>query len=303
MDKTEIEKMPTGMSSEELDSFTTDEEVEDSGLTEEALEATGDSPSAEEPVSTEEKPVEEKPAEEAAPEKEAVPKKEPEPDPKDAVIGDFRRKNRDLEIEAADLRGELKARQTTTAVSKSPLELAMEAEGVDDPDELEKPYSVMVKQNAWEKEQDAIKTATTTEQTTKTGLQQAAADLQSGELSAEKMGVGLDLQSVARLAESHLTRGDLIDIEDIQKVRGHNAALKVAYKRAIARTLESGGEDAKLLQNAIKAKGKISQTKPKNETDIDALTTEGVEDTGEAETETPNSRLIDFLGGDGFLEG
>jgi len=57
----------------------------------------------------------------AAPE---TPAEEPDIDPKDAVIGGFRRKNRDLELENARLHGQLESRQKPA--ESSPLEIAQQ---------------------------------------------------------------------------------------------------------------------------------------------------------------------------------
>ncbi len=294
-EKSEITNLPEGMSSEELDALTTGEEVEqteDTGLAKEALDATEESSPAEESVEDESK-TEEETSEE----------KKPDADPKDAVIGDFRRKLRDEEIKTARLESELTVRkelQTTAAEpEKSPLELA-EAAYVKENGDIEGfaiSPSLYRQQRTFEVTEAASKAATEKSEHAGTDLERAAQELQDGDFSPEKMGKGLDLQTVFNMADTLLTRGDRVDIADVQQTRGTAAALKEAYRIGKTRILAAGGEDAKVLQNAINTSKSKSQTKPKKtKTDIDALTTEGEDTkTGEAETETHNSRLTDFI--------
>jgi hypothetical protein len=317
VEKSEITKMPEGMSSEELDELTTDETVADDAvvssseakpdeakLAQEALDATGaESPPAGESVEDDTTTTER--AEEETPKGE----EKPEADPKDAVIGDFRRKLRDQELETARLQGELQARKDLQTKAeepppKSPLELAEAAyiEENGDLDGFAMTGSLYRQQKAFDDEQAAKKAATKEQTQTSNAGVQAENELQQGDLSVEKMGEGLDLQSVAKVGQKYLTRGDTVDIADMVQTRGYAAALKETYKRMRARTLEAGGEDAKILQNAIKnAKKGKSQTKPKKQgnTDIDALTTEGEDEVkGEAETtETHSQRLANFITG------
>jgi len=299
-DKTEITE---GMSSEELDALTTGEDAEDvkdNKLAQEALDATEEGPSpAEESVDSE---GETKPKEAG---EESAEKEKPDVDPKDAVIGDFRRKLREQELETARLQGEIEARKsihtttTTEEPQKSPLEIA-EAAYIEENGDLEgfaMTGELYRKQRAFDEKQLASKAAAEKQQQVNVALNQAAESLQEGDLSSGKMGKGLDLQSVANIGDKYLTKGDKIDLMDIQASRGMTAALKEAYKMMIHRTLNAGGEDAKLLQGAINAKSK-SQTKPKKQgpTDIDTLTTEGDDiHMGEAETETHSKRLTDFI--------
>ena len=295
MDKDEITKMPEGMSSEELDALTTGEEVEEpENLAQEALDATKeDSPPAEESVK-EEPEVEEPEKEEPAEEKSEV-------DPKDAVIGDFRRKNRDLEIERARLQGELEARKSIQTEAKEPPKSPMDIAEADyfEQNGSMQGFSISPdlyrQQRTFETEQATAKVSTEKQEQASSTLEQVGLSLQEGELSSEKMGEGLDLQSVVNMGEKNLTRGDLVDLKDLQAQRGTEVTVKKYYKMLIQRTLEAGGNDAKLLQSAISK----SQTKPKKEkTDIDALTTED-EDTnkGEAETDTQseNAKLAYFV--------
>lgn len=312
-EKSEITNLPEGMSSEELDKLTTGEEVEDDTLAQEALDATAsdeESTPAEESVTEDETKTEE----ESSEEQEKKKPDESEVDPKDAVIGDFRRKNRDLELEKAKLEGELEARKsiatTTKDPEKSPLELAeeayikadIEAGGEGDLDGFAMSGELYRKQKAFDDKQIAEKATADNQQQVNTAAVQVESELQEGELSAEKMGQGLDLQTVAGIGTQYLTKGDRLDIADMVKTRGSKVALKAAYKVMVRRTLAAGNEDSKLLQNAINTKGKKSKTqtepKPKGKIDIDAFTTEGDDThTGEAETDTQNKRLTDFIFG------
>ena len=316
MDKSEIKRLPEGVSSAELDELTTDETVEpdakigtgnteksEAELAQEALDATEEPSPAEESVEDEPKVEEEEPVAEKESEKE-----KPEADPKDAVIGDFRRKLRDSELEAATLKGKLEA-QTEKAKDeeppKSPLEIAeaayiqadIDAGGEGSLDGFAMTGDLYRKQRAFDDAQAESKTTTEKQKQVNVALTQAAESLQEGDLSVEKAGKGLDLKTIADMGDPLLTRGDEVDLLDIQASRGHTAAVKAAYKIMLRRILSAGGEDAKALKVAINAKSK-SQTKPKQpkqKTDIDALTTEGEEEPGEAETDTHSKRLVDFI--------
>lgn len=304
MEKSEIQEMPEGMSSEKVDALIMEgeevdevnqpEEVEEkTDLAKEALkEATEESSPAEESVETEEKPKAEEEAEQ-----------KPEVDPKDAVIGDFRRKNRDLELDKARLEGELKARAEIQAPvaeeTKSPLEIA-EAAYIEENGDLEGfsvSSTVLREELAFRDEKSASEAAVSSKKGSDSDLQRVSEELQEEEFSPEKVGEGLDLQSITNVGEKHLTEGDLVDIGNIANRKGLKTAMKVYYHKIVERTLASGGEDAKLLQAAINArkKGKSQKEPEKEKTDIDALITEGEENTGEAENETHSKRLTDFV--------
>lgn len=297
-EKSEITKLPEGMSSEELDILTTGEN-EDADLAQEALDATetessesADDAGDEEAVETGE--TEEKPEE----------KPDEDVDPKDAVIGDFRRKLRDSEIEKARLEGELEARKDLvtpkTEAPKSPLEIA-EAAYLEENESMQgftMSGELYREQKAFEEKQAAKQAAAESQEQSSSALMNAAEELQEDELSEAKKGKGLDLQSISNLGDKHLTRGDRYDLADIKARKGSKAALREAYKIMVRRTLDAGGDDAKALKLAVSTKKvKKSQTKPKKKpTNIDALTTEGEdEETGEAETETLNERLTSFI--------
>ena len=311
-DKSEIMEMPEGKSSQEIDDIMMEgEDVEEINQptepkvkddSPEALDATKPSP-AEEPA--EEKPEAETKAEEEKPE---LSEDQKQLQAKDSKIASLKHEHRDMELENARLQGELETRKSMQVKAeepvKSPLEIAEAAyiEEYGDLDKFTVGSDVLRKELSFRDEQTAAKAATVQKEQTDSTLLQTAETLQSGELSAEKMGTGLDLQSVSNLGDKHLTRGDKIDIQDAQKTRGTAAALKSAYDIMIRRIAAAGGEDAKTLENAMTK----SQTKPKKEpTDIDKLTTEGEdEETGEAEKETVSPQLSTFLeNDDGFWAG
>ena len=288
MEKSEITKLPKGTTSEELDAWTTGEETESpEDLAQAALDATEeDSQPAEESV------------EDETPEGTETVAEKPEVDPKDAVIGDFRRKLRDEELKTARLEGEIEARKSIQAkpeeAVKSPLELAeaawLEDEEHDDLVDFTMNGDLYRRQRAFDDEQAAKKAGTTERTKSDNAATQAEEDLLAGELSEQKRGKGLDLRTIAGIGTQYLTKGDRLDIADIVQSRGSKAGLKEAYNRMVERTLAAKNEDSRLLQNAISK----TRTKPKKQTDIDALTTEG-ENKGETESETHNTRLANFV--------
>ena len=291
MDKSDVNKMPEGMTSEELDALTIDEEVKDETIVKEALEATEESSPAEESVETVEEETKEKESEAVA---------EEEVDPKDAVIGDFRRKLRASELENARIQGQLEARKelqtkVVEEVPKSPLEIAEDAfrEANGNLDGFAMTGELYRQEKAFDDAKTASKASTDQQMQTSTSLEQVGLTLQQSDLSVENKGVGLDLQSVSKF-DSHLTRGDKVDLQDYNAIHGTEATVRKYYDMVIKRTLAAGDTDSTLIKNAIKVK---TQTKPtKVKTDIDALTTEGEEtNKGETETETHSKRLANFI--------
>lgn len=228
-----------GMSSEELDKLTTGEEEQTPPVEEET-------PPAEEP---EEKPPEEKPPEDENLAKEALEAtEESEVDPKDAVIGGFRRDLRASELEAARLRGQLEAQQTRPK-EKSPIELAAEERGVS-VDEVDINGKLYKEQQAWERSQAESQVQ-----------QKQFDDYRSGSEAAlltmtdETLGEGLGLESIARIGDHLLTD------QDRQKIfsAGKNCG-SVLYKTLKERILEAGGANAQELQKRLKP----TQAKPKD---------------------------------------
>lgn len=297
-EKTEITSMQDGMSSEDIDALTTGEEQEKPEvLAQEATEQ--ESPPAEESVKDETKPkeTEETPVEEPEPE---LSETEQQLRAKDSKIASMKHQNRELEIERARLEGELEARkslQTPEEKPKSPLEIAEAAyleingtlEGFSMDGELYR------KQRAFDDEQEAKQTAATEQEKKKTAMDRAVKSLQADELSVEKMGAGLDFNSVVGLGQHYLDKADMMKIEIVTNRDGVDAGVRKAYELCKAAILAANNSDSRLLQNAIESK---SQPKPKKQTDIDALTTEGEDaDTGEAEEDTHSQRLTDFIFG------
>jgi len=297
-DKDNVMELPEGKTSEEIDAIMMEDEeplevdeIDDPNLAEEALKATEtpvDKP-ADDEVSVVEKVAEEVVLSETDQQLRA----------KDAKIASMKHTNRELEIDRAKMQGRLEVMEemgsAAKEVQKSPLEIAMEAEGIDDPDDLEKPYSVMVAQQKWEKEQEQISASKVKQVNDNTVSSQLQNELQDGELSEKQMGQGLDLKTVSGIGIQYLTEGDKLNIKRTVERRGNKAALMEAYTTMVQRTIAAGNEDSKLLQNAINVKGKtVTKKTLKTETNIDDLTTEG-EKSG-IEQETVSKKLEGFVG-------
>lgn len=334
VDKSEIEKMPGGMTSEELDAMTTEDEettdkqdvVADSENTsaQEALDAVeAEKEAAAEPVDSfgDDSPVEKEPdGSETKDEPEKDTEEEPKVDPKDAVIGEFRRKNRETELENARLKGQLEERKSMatekpTEKVLSPLDKA-EAAYVEQYGELPEGGLPMTgnlhrEQVAFENKIAAEKTAATQKETAKTTSERAVSVARADTFSEENMGKGLDIDTVVNLGQPYLTSGNALDIEEAGRKDGINAAIALSYKLCKNAVLAQNNADTKLLVNAIKIQmAKKSQAKPKNEKeqlDVDALTTKGEDDSivkGEAEViGAQHDSLMSFLEADGFMEG
>lgn len=190
------------------------------------------------------------------------------PDPKDAVIGEYRRKARDAELETARLRGQIEATQTQVKpTEKSPIELAAEQQEVS-VDDVEISGALYKKQRAWEKKQDAAETEQAAAKD-RTALGQRSFQTASVEFSTAKVGVGLDLKTVIEMGEQYLTPGDKLDISRAKD------PMKLAYQRCKRAILDSGTEEATLLQQRIdahksKAKDKGDPDKAKAKAEAEA---------------------------------
>ena len=296
MDKTEITSMPDGMTSEELDALTTGEEEEKPEVIADATAE--ESLPAEEPVKDETK-LEETPVIEEP----ELTETEQQLVAKDSKIGEFRRKNRDLELDNARMQGELEARKSIKAPEepKSPLEIA-EAAYLEKYGNLEgfaMDGELYRQQRAFDDKQVAVKTAKTEEEQAITTMNKSIESLQSDELSPEKVGSGLDFRSIVELGKHYLDKADLYKIELISHRDGIPAGVRKTYELCKQAILEANNEDSKLLQNAMKSKSqpKPKETKePKKPIDIDALILEGEDaETGEAEKGTHNQRLTNFI--------
>lgn len=203
-----------------------------------------------------------------------------EPDPKDAVIGDFRRQLRDSQLAVARLEGQISAKQTqVTSLEKSPLELAAEAQEVS-VDDVEISGALYRKQRVWEKKQDAAEAERTVAKS-REELGQQSYQTALVEFSEVNVGEGLDFQTVISRGQALLTSGDKLDIANAKD------PAKLAYKRCKRAILESGTEDATLLQQRIDAHK--SKTKKKDEPDKDKADKKAK---AEAEGGTPESTSV-----------
>ncbi len=309
--KDEIMGMPEGKSSEEIDAIMMEgeegEESADDNLASEALKATEADSQVDE--SEKDKSAEDEATDEVLEEKvdtEELSADQEQLRAKDSKIASMKHTHRELELENAKLQGRLEAQaemQTQTkVVEKSPLEIAMEAEGVTDPDDLEKPFTVLLEQQKWEKEQDSKASAETVSETQDSSLDGTIKALQETELSAAVVGEGLDLLSVKQY-EDNLSKRDETFLRNKNVTDGSAVMVREYRKLVIARTIAAGGEDAKTLQRALKlAPGKPVTLKKtlKTEKDVDDLTTEGDDTTGDIESNDIPERLKSFVGSDFF---
>lgn len=232
-----------GMSSEELDKLTTEEEVEEeSPPVEEPDEET---PSEEKPQET---PDEEKPEEDLAQAALDETEEKPEVDPKDAVIGGMRRKLRDAEMAKARAEGELAARQAGPP-EKSPLELAAEEQGVS-VDEVSVDGKLLNKEIEFRQKQTEARTQQQQFDDYKAGTEAASLSL-----TDEILGEGLGVEALGRTGEHLLTDDDRRTIYAAGKNCG-----TVLYGLLKKRILEAGGPAAQALQNRLNP-----TTKPKEE--------------------------------------
>lgn len=311
MDKSEIQEMPEGMTSEEVDALIMGDEESDSDITPEDNEDINKSGPAEESVAEDEESGQEEQEQES--EETSGDEEKENVDPKDAVIGDFRRKNRELEIEKARLEGRLEAmaevqgKVKEPVVEKSPLDKA-KADYIEEVGDLEgftMSVELYEQQEAWKEEQAQKKTETNT----RTTMEQRANQLADTEFSAEKLGAGLDYRSVVIPGQKLLDEADLLKIKIVSKRDGVEAALRKTYDLCKDALLNSDTEDSKALKLAVKAQKatkpkKKTQTKQKPMTseDIDRLTTEDDDETGESENVPHSQRLSNFIFDDSLHE-
>lgn len=199
-------------------------------------------------------PAEEKP--------EAEPKEEA--DPKDAVIGEFRRDNREMrerlgkiEAENVELKQKLESQVQPQQKEESPLEKAEKAykDEYGNLDGFNVSGDLYRQQRAWEKDQEAK--ATETEQQKKV-VQQT--NLDAADLNKPSMKeAGVDAETVLRFANRFLTDGDRLDIRNAGP-----DMFKKAYSTALMRLSHSDDPEAQKMMNRIKTY-QSSQDKPKNE--------------------------------------
>ncbi len=284
------------------DDETTEEEVNDDDLAQDALDATEEE-STEKESKEDEKEVEE--TEESAEEqtKEESEEEAEKVDPKDAVIGEFRRKLRDKELENARLEGELAVRKEINApvaeVAKSPMELAEEAyieeygsipaEGMPMTSKL---YNEQRAFDAKQSESSAVQTAPVHS----TEAEIAQNHLINGEFSEEKMGKGRDFESIISVGDKYLSEGDILDLKNHTAKHGKLSGYRQAYK-AVSRRMEEAGDlpvepTKKVKKVAKKAQKPVNNN---NEDDVDRLLTQE-DDTYTADSDSSDSkRLSSFI--------
>lgn len=228
--------------------------TENEQVVEEKVEAE-ETPPVETPPA--EKPDEETPAEDEDLAQAALDETEDKPkvDPKDAVIGGFRRAAREAELKAARLQGQLDAQQARPP-EKSPLELAAEeqtkTEGrVISVDEVIVDGKLLKAQQKWEKDQTGNQARQQATQDYHAGLEAALLTM-----TDENLGEGLGLQSLCKLGDHLLTDEDHREIFMAGKKCG-----TVLYKKVKERILKAGGAEAQELQERLKPQ--TSQPKPK----------------------------------------
>lgn len=266
-------------------------EKDDDDLAQDALDAT-------EEESTEES-TEDETTEEGTTEDEEEQTEEGKVDPKDAKIGEFRRKNRDLELDNAKLQGQLEARKElqkaeVEEVVKSPMEIAEEAY-IKEYDELPAEGIPMTtklynEQRKFDADQDA-KAVPAKPSGGNTQLEVAIDHFQQGEFSEEKAGKGRDFETVLNAAEPLFTNGEILDLKEYTAKNGTVAGLRKSYKVGVKK-LEAAGHF-----KAAKPKGpKPKAQKPKlNSNAVDDLMSEE-DDTYSADSESGDvGRLASFL--------
>ena len=192
----------------------------------------------------------------------------PEIDPKDAVIGDYRRQAREQRADNETLRNQVaeqgraieELRQTTEPVEKSPIEKLAAEDPLATPD-----VGTLAAQSQWEARQRAVERKSTDEAATKQATVQSQQSrntaIGEGQLvaaetfSAEKVGQGVDFESVITAGEKYLTEGEKLDIRNapVDKV------WELAYQTCKRAIMNSGTAEAKLLQQREAAHKKTGE--------------------------------------------
>lgn len=179
---------------------------------------------------------------------------------------------REAELEAAELRGRMAERDkldTTKAVAeKGPVERLMEEQGVTAEADLDlttgEAMSLMRKEAAWEKTQDAKSSAATTE-----ADKQKLLNDQFAATSAKDRGEGLDYASILKEGEKLLTKGQLVDINDASE------PYELAYDLMLEAIQRKGTDQAKeLLQTRLDARKTKPDPDPKKPKEKAAATEE-----------------------------
>jgi len=175
-----------------------------------------------------------------------------------AVVGGLRRQARAAELEAAELRGKLAARDAPV-VEKSPLELEAEEQGVSVNDVV-MDGALYQKQKVFEDK----RTAAAAEKTAAAKREAIGAESYRQaivEFGAEKMGEGLDYETILSIGAKYLTSGDKLDI-----AQAGGKCAQLAYKRCRQRIAASGTADAKTVAQRFavhkKAQAKLKEKQP-----------------------------------------
>lgn len=167
---------------------------------------------------------------------------------------------RKLKEEVANLKGQIQATQTmatqqpkkAVVKTKSPVEIEAESLGID-PDEVQMTGKLWREQDAWKAEEAAKSQATTTQQNFQDSVRQAAVTM-----TADKMGDGLDYQTIVALG------GNLLRAGDDANVRASNDPGQALYDESLAAIQRSGTKEQKAsIQLLLKAQ--ITKTTPAEE--------------------------------------
>ena len=187
------------------------------------------------------------------------------PDPKDAVIGGFRKELRESQKMIADLNSQveaLKPKEKEPEPVKSPYELAAEKAAEEqevsvDEAEVTVTGKLLKEQQAFERKQQESQTTVITQKQAEQTLHNEF--VKAGEvMDVKAMGEGLDFKSVMEMSEGLITQEEMAGI--IAKVKKtaktpegiYPEFYKRLYGYAVKEIVEAGGENAKNLRAAIK---------------------------------------------------
>lgn len=223
----------------------------------------------------------------------------------------WKNKARDLEVENAELRGENKVRSEmsattqTASTAKSPMQLEMESQGVDDIDDLDlstgQTIKLMQAEQAFETKQADSKAAETSNKT------KAESCLLAKDAHGED---GLDFMSVISEGEKFLIQDEVNALAKLTDTYGEEA-----YKLCRNAIVRMGGDRAEEIQKLIDANNSNKQSdketdeaakkKAEEELAVKAKANSGKfdlekslnsdDDTGSEAEQKPNKRLLDFM--------
>jgi len=174
------------------------------------------------------------------------------------VVGEQRRRRQAAELENAELKGKLsvlEATRTAQVATKSPLESYVEQYG----GEIQPDAATLLAQEKWKDQQAQIKADAVRQEREQAIVLENRRKMQTDaavNFTAEKVGAGLDFDSITVLGQHYLTQGD---VDDARRA-GPELGAKHIYKQMINRTLDAGGAEAKVLQQRLDAhKAKLKQ--------------------------------------------